>query len=127
VFVVVADPRPAARMSLRRLVEGEWRWTVVGEAVDGVEAILLTRRHDADVVLVDAAVGGLSHGEVAELLGEVSDAAVVGLLDAPHQHAQSPGPTVLKGASPERVRGLILADLRRRWRIARREVELHAR
>jgi DNA-binding NarL/FixJ family response regulator len=119
VRVVVADPRPTARVALHRLVEGGWSWSVVGEAADGLEAVRLVRQQDADVLLVDASVGGLTLRSMNELLSEPSGALVVGLLDSPHQHADTRGVAVLKGVPADRMRELILLELEGRGRMIR--------
>lgn len=50
--VVIADNESIIRMDLKELLE-EAGHTVVGEAVDGVKAVELTRKHRPDLVVMD--------------------------------------------------------------------------
>lgn len=112
--VVVADPRTSARAALRTLV-GEWGWTVVGEASDGFEAVRLARELKPDVLLVDAASGGLDVASIYDLVDPTSGPLLVRLIDRPQQHAtQHMGVAVLKGVPGERVRAVILDAMKAR-------------
>jgi DNA-binding NarL/FixJ family response regulator len=51
--VLLADDQPLVRVGLRVLLETEDDLTVVGEAVDGSEAVAMARRTRPDVVLMD--------------------------------------------------------------------------
>jgi DNA-binding NarL/FixJ family response regulator len=51
--VLVADDQALVRLGLKVLLENEDDLTLVGEAVDGREAVELTRRERPDVVLMD--------------------------------------------------------------------------
>jgi response regulator NasT len=50
--IVIADNESIIRMDLKELLE-EAGHTVVGEAVDGVKAVELTRKHQPDLVVMD--------------------------------------------------------------------------
>ena len=113
---VLVDARPTARAALREVVEEQWGWSVVGDAVDGFEAIRVARNEDADVLLVDAAVEGLDLKALFDLVDPVAGPLVVGLLDFPHQHVAAKGVAVLKGAPPEHVRNVILGSLEKKKR-----------
>ncbi|WP_075016711.1 response regulator transcription factor [Actinacidiphila rubida] len=56
--VLLADDQALMRGALRMLVESEPDMEVVGEAVDGAEAVALTRAHRPDVVLMDIRMPG---------------------------------------------------------------------
>ncbi|MBY8876503.1 response regulator [Actinacidiphila acidipaludis] len=56
--VVIADDQALMRGALRMLVESEPDLEVVGEAVDGAEAVALARSHHPDVVLMDIRMPG---------------------------------------------------------------------
>lgn len=111
---VLVDARPTARAALREVVEQQWGWTVVAEAVDGFEAIRIARSEDVDVMLVDAAVEGLDLKAMNDMIDANTGPLVVGLLDFPHQHASAKGVAVMKGAPPEHVRNVITAALANR-------------
>ncbi len=62
VRIVIADDHPIFRDGLRRLLETEPGFAVVGEATNGVDAINMTRELTPDVLLLDLAMprlGGL--------------------------------------------------------------------
>lgn len=59
--VLIADDTPSYRRVLRILLEGDERFTVVGEAADGVEAIGQAAALRPDVVLLDVVMPRL-HG-----------------------------------------------------------------
>ncbi|MFR9674861.1 response regulator [Streptomyces sp. TR06-5] len=58
VRVVLADDQALLRSAFRVLVDSEADLTVVGEASDGAEAVEVTRREAADVVLMDVRMPG---------------------------------------------------------------------
>lgn len=114
VTVVLADPVGVARAALRRLVEATWGWTVVAEASDGFDAVRAARTERPDVLLVDAAIGGIGVSDIRRTLADTST-LVVALLERPEQHAGQQGPSALKSVPSEALQSLIMGHLRRRW------------
>jgi DNA-binding NarL/FixJ family response regulator len=110
--VVLAGHGAPALAALRLLVHGDWGWTVVGEATDGLQAIRLAREERPDAVLLDAGRDAAKLGEVTEML-EAVPTVVVLLLDSPAQHVHGRGLTMLKGVPTGRVRRAILEEVRR--------------
>ena len=58
--IVMADDHPIFRDGLRRLLETEPEFAVIGEAQDGAAAIEVVRALDPDVLLLDVAMPGMS-------------------------------------------------------------------
>jgi two-component system nitrate/nitrite response regulator NarL len=54
--ILIADDHPIFRDGLRRLLEAEPKFAVVGEACDGAEALKLTRQLKPDILLLDLAM-----------------------------------------------------------------------
>jgi DNA-binding NarL/FixJ family response regulator len=51
--ILVADDQPLVRAGIRRVLEADAAFTVVGEAADGHEAVALARALRPDIVLMD--------------------------------------------------------------------------
>jgi DNA-binding NarL/FixJ family response regulator len=58
--IVLADDHPVVRKGLRALLESETDLRVIGEAVDGLNAVELTERLVPDVLLVDVIMPGIT-------------------------------------------------------------------
>lgn len=56
VRIVIADDHPIFRDGLRRLLESEAEFKVIGEASDGAEAVKLARQLKPDILLLDLAM-----------------------------------------------------------------------
>jgi two-component system, NarL family, nitrate/nitrite response regulator NarL len=54
--ILIADDHPIFRDGLRRLLEAESKFTVIGEACDGAEAVKLARQLKPDILLLDLAM-----------------------------------------------------------------------
>src|SRR5262245_35346892 len=66
--VVIADDHAIFRSGLRRLLEDEPGFSVVGEAADGAEAVEAVRRLAPDVLLLDLSMPGVSGLDVIRQL-----------------------------------------------------------
>ncbi|MGH9387739.1 MAG: response regulator [Vicinamibacterales bacterium] len=58
VRVILADDHTLVRAGIRRIIEAQPGYVVVGEAADGNEAIATIRRVDADVLVLDLKMEG---------------------------------------------------------------------
>jgi DNA-binding NarL/FixJ family response regulator len=67
--VVIADDHPILREGLRRLLEDDGEFHVVGQAADGADAVRLAREQQPDVLLLDLAMPRVSG---LEALKEIS-------------------------------------------------------
>ena len=78
VRVLVADDHPVVRAGLRALLSAEPRLTVVAEAGSGEETVILARRHQPDVVLMDLRMpGGGGLAAIRQLSADQPGVAVV--------------------------------------------------
>jgi DNA-binding NarL/FixJ family response regulator len=77
VRVLVADGESLPRAAFRALLQRNQRFSVVGEAATGEEAVALTRRTRPDVVMMDAMLPGLDSVEATGRIFADTGAAVM--------------------------------------------------
>lgn len=75
--VLIADDESPARAKVRRLLEGDPRFAVVGEARDGFEALAMLEATKPDLLFLDVQMPGLNGFEVLERAGAERRFAVV--------------------------------------------------
>ena len=80
--VVIADDHAMLREGLRLLVESQTDIDVIGEAIDGVEAVELVRSLKPDIILLDIAMPKLNGLEAISLLHDVSEKTRVIMLSS---------------------------------------------
>lgn len=121
--VVLVDDEPDLRIILHKLLDHDGRFTVVGEAKDGYEALEVVAATQPDVVLLDLCMPVLDGRAALPRLREVAPSAVVivfsGFVPPEPGHPTHPRhygahAAIRKRASvkeiPEEIAG-ILADL----------------
>lgn len=59
ITIALADDQPLVRSGLRMILEEESDMEIVGEAVDGAEAVALTTSAQPDVLLLDVQMPGV--------------------------------------------------------------------
>ncbi len=84
ISIIIADDHPTFREGLRRLLGDEKELEVVGQAVDGEEAVNLSRDLHPDVAIVDVSMPKLGGIEAIKQIKESSPATVVLVLSAYH-------------------------------------------
>jgi two-component system LytT family response regulator len=74
--LIVDDERPA-RAKIRRLLEGDARFAIVGEAADGFRALELVEEHEPELVFLDIQMPGIDGFEVLDAMGPERQLVVV--------------------------------------------------
>jgi DNA-binding NarL/FixJ family response regulator len=102
--IVIADDHPIFRDGLKRLLEAEPGFKVVGEACDGVEAVTLARQMKPEIVLLDLVMPRRQGLEALRELSSASLPARVVLLTAAAEKEQ------IVEALQLGARGVVLKD-----------------
>lgn len=68
--ILIVDDRATVRLALRHFFRSRMDWSVLGEAIDGTEAILKAVRLKPDLVLMDLAMPNLSGVRAAASIRE---------------------------------------------------------
>jgi two-component system, NarL family, nitrate/nitrite response regulator NarL len=102
--ILIADDHPIFRDGLRRLLESERDFRVVGEACDGVEAVDLARKLKPEILLLDLAMPRRAGLEALRELSTDATAVRVILLTAAAEKEQ------IVEALQLGARGVVLKD-----------------
>jgi two-component system, NarL family, nitrate/nitrite response regulator NarL len=104
VRILIADDHPIFRDGLRKLLEAEKDFKVIGEASDGGEAIEMVQQLKPDVLLLDLAMPRVPGLEALRQLGSAVEAIKVILLTAAIEREQ------IVDALHHGVRGVVLKE-----------------
>ncbi|HXH49949.1 MAG TPA: response regulator transcription factor [Terriglobia bacterium] len=104
VRILIADDHPIFRDGLRKLLEAEKDFKVIGEASDGGEAIEMAQQLKPDVLLLDLAMPRVPGLEALRQLGSAVEAIKVILLTAAIERDQ------IVDALHHGVRGVVLKE-----------------
>jgi len=66
--VLVVDDNESVRRSISQILRSHADIEVVGEAVDGVDALTKTKEHEPDIVLLDITMPTMNGLELAEII-----------------------------------------------------------
>src|SRR5215470_17017206 len=102
--IVIADDHPIFRDGLKRLLESEREFKVVGEACDGIDAVTLVHQLKPDVLLLDLAMPRRAGLEALREMGSEPITARVILLTAAAEKHQ------IVEALQLGARGVVLKD-----------------
>jgi DNA-binding NarL/FixJ family response regulator len=80
--ILIADDHPIVRDGLRRLLEADPAFTVVGVAVDGLDAVERTRDLEPDILLLDVSMPRADGLDALRMLAEPPTSTRVVLLTA---------------------------------------------
>lgn len=76
--ILICDDHPMIRLALRSTIHLETNMTVIGEAVNGVEAVMMYKKHLPDVVLMDVNMPMMDGLEaITTILDEYPDARFI--------------------------------------------------
>jgi DNA-binding NarL/FixJ family response regulator len=78
--IVIAEDHAVVRQALRVMLEMEPDVTVVGEAVDGAEAVELTREENPDLAILDVRMEGMDGVEATRRIREFSPKTAILIL-----------------------------------------------
>lgn len=95
--VLIADDHAVVREGIRHVLGTGGGFDVVGEAVDGRHAVMLTRKLDPDVVVLDLSMPELSGFEAAEQIRRTVPGARILILSI-HDHEEYVARSVQAGA-----------------------------
>ena len=104
IAILIADDHPIFRYGLRGLIESERGFILSGEAVDGEQALDLTRKLKPDILLLDLAMPKLGGLEVVKQLARPPIPTRIMLLTAAIDDAQ------ITEALRFGARGVVLKD-----------------
>jgi DNA-binding NarL/FixJ family response regulator len=104
VRILIADDHPIFRDGLKRLLESEGKFKVIGEACDGVEAVSMARQLIPEVMLLDLAMPRRQGLEALRELGVDAKSVRVILLTAAAEKEQ------IVEALQLGARGVVLKD-----------------
>ena len=86
--VMVVDDHPVVKMGLRGMLEHSSNFKVVGEASDGVEAVVTAERLEPDVIIMDVMMPRLDGIEACrEIMEKLPDTQVLMLTASPEKDA----------------------------------------
>jgi two-component system nitrate/nitrite response regulator NarL len=104
VRIVIADDHPIFRDGLKKLLEADSHFKVIGEASDGEEAAALTRRLKPDVLLLDLSMPRVPGLDAVQELHDLSESVRIIILTAAIEREQ-----IVK-ALQLGVRGVVLKE-----------------
>jgi len=107
--VVIADDHPGIRSGIMGILEGSGNFAVVGEARDGMEALLLVKRLEPDLLVLDVKLPEMEGPEVAASLSDLELPTIILALSSYDL------PEFVENMIQNGARGYLTKDLAPRW------------
>lgn len=127
VTVLLADDHEVVRKGLRASLDARGKFTIVGEAASGTEAVRLAREHVPDVILMDLIMPGMDGVEAIRQVKNSSPRTQIVVLTSYHEDEHI-FPALQAGANSYVLKDVTMDELAEAiQRAAQGEVTLHPR
>jgi two-component system nitrate/nitrite response regulator NarL len=117
--VLIADDHAVVREGIRRILDGEPEFSIVGEAGTAADAVRLAGAHQPDVVVLDITMPGGSGLDAASAIRTEAPGAAVLMLSM-HDHAEYVRESMRAGAQGYLLKDSAATELRQAVRAVHR-------
>src|ERR1700739_102836 len=85
--LLLVDDHEVVRKNLREITEFKTGWVIVGEAVDGHQAVVLAKKFTPDIAVVDISMPGLDGLDAARQILKESPQTKILILTMPPRYS----------------------------------------